>query len=104
VAQRRWQRACALYEHAIGLEPLSEYFYCRAMVCLREQGRRSEAVEVYRRLRHVLSVTLGVAPAAQAVALFQELIQPEYADSVPRNRQPSCGATAAPNPASVGHR
>lgn len=71
-----WQRAAALYEHAIGLEPLSESFYCRAMVCLREQGRRSEALDVYWRLRRVLSVTRGVAPTEQAAALFDDVARP----------------------------
>ena len=60
-------RSAELYERAVELDPLAETFYRRLMVCLREQGRRAETIEVFRRCRQMLSVTLGVKPATEAV-------------------------------------
>jgi DNA-binding SARP family transcriptional activator len=71
----QWQRATELFERAIDLDPMAETFYHRLMVCLREQGSRTEAIEVFRRLRQLLSVTLGVKPGADSQALFRELME-----------------------------
>ena len=73
-AAGEWQRSAALYERAVELDPLAETFYCRLMVCLREQGRRAEAIEVFRRCRQMLSVTLGVKPAETTETVYRELI------------------------------
>lgn len=72
----RWSSAADLYERAVELDPLAEAFYRRWMVCLREQGRRAEAIEVFRRCRQMLSVTLGTVPAEQTEALYRDLIAP----------------------------
>ena len=44
------------------------------MICLREQGQRAEACEVFRRCRQILSVTLGVKPAEVTEAVYRELL------------------------------
>jgi DNA-binding SARP family transcriptional activator len=44
------------------------------MVCLREQGRRAEAIEVFRRCRQMLSMTLGIQPTETTQAVYRELI------------------------------
>jgi len=71
--QRDWVRAAELYARAIELDPLAEACYCRQMVCLREQGQRTEAIEVFRRCRQMLSVTLGVRPAPGTEAVYRGL-------------------------------
>jgi LuxR family maltose regulon positive regulatory protein len=70
---QRWDLAGTLYQRVTELDPLAEAFYRRQMVCLREQGRRAEAIEAFRRCRHILSVTLSVVPAPETQALFHEL-------------------------------
>ena len=72
-AAGQWPRAAELYERGVELDPLAELFYCRLMVCLREQGRRAEAIEVFRRCRKMLSVTLGVKPAEATEAVYRGL-------------------------------
>lgn len=73
-AAAEWSRAAELFERAIELEPLAEVFYFRLMVCLREQGHRTEALDVFRRFRQILSVTLGVKPAQATEAVYHELL------------------------------
>lgn len=70
----QWSRAAEMFQHAIELNPLAEGFYRRWMVCLREQGSRAEAIDVFRRCRQVLSVTLGVKPVADTDALYHRLL------------------------------
>lgn len=73
-SRRDWQRAAALYQRVVELDPLAETFYRRQMVCLGAQGLRAEGVEVYRRCRQMLSVTLGVAPASETDAAYRRLL------------------------------
>ena len=68
-----WVRAADLYQRAIELDPLAETFYRRHMICLRAQGQRAEAMEVFRRCRQTLSVVLGVAPSTETEAVFRQL-------------------------------
>ncbi len=70
-----WGRAIELYQRVLELDPLAEFFYRRQMICLRAQGRRAEAIEVFRRCQHLLSITLGVTPAAESEALWRELLE-----------------------------
>lgn len=70
----QWTRAAELYQRGVELDPLSEVFYRRLMVCLREQGERVEACEVYLRCRQMLSITLGVKPAAATEQVYRELL------------------------------
>lgn len=70
---RRFPEAQALYEQAVDVEPLAEELYRRLMLCLSAQGRRAEAMEVYRRCRRQLSIMLSIAPAAATEALYRSL-------------------------------
>jgi DNA-binding SARP family transcriptional activator len=72
-SRREWRRAFELYARAVELDPLAETFYRRQMICLQAQGERAEAIEVFRRCRQVLSVTLGVAPTGETEAVCQQL-------------------------------
>ncbi len=74
-AAAQWPRAAELFERAVELDPLGEEFYRRWMVCLREQGHRTQAIDVFRRCRQILSVTLGVKPAEATEAVYSGLIQ-----------------------------
>jgi DNA-binding SARP family transcriptional activator len=50
------------------------------MVCQRELGNYAEALKVYRRVRELLSVVLGVQPTAETQAVYQQL---KMAESTP---------------------
>jgi DNA-binding SARP family transcriptional activator len=65
-----------MYQRATELDPLQETFYRRQMICLQALGQRAEAVDVFRRCRQALSVTLGIAPAAETQAIYQALLSP----------------------------
>jgi DNA-binding SARP family transcriptional activator len=69
-----WTRGAQLYERVVELEPLAETFYVRWMICLREHGQRAEAIEVFRRCRQVLSLTLGVKPTPNTEAVYRQLL------------------------------
>jgi len=73
-SRREWDRASALYQRALELDPLAESFYRREMVCLAAQGRRAEAIETFRRCRQSLSIVLGIAPTAATDQVYRELL------------------------------
>jgi LuxR family transcriptional regulator, maltose regulon positive regulatory protein len=68
-----WPQALACYQRGIDADDLAEEFYQGGMRCHRAQGRSAEGLALYRRLRQVLSVTLGVSPSAASEALHQSL-------------------------------
>jgi DNA-binding SARP family transcriptional activator len=70
----QWARAAELYERGIDIDPLAEGWYARLMACLREQGRRAEAIEAFRRCSQMLSVTLAIKPGAATEALYRSLL------------------------------
>jgi DNA-binding SARP family transcriptional activator len=65
--------ALSCYERGIEVENLAEAMYQGAMRCLQRMGRTTEAMTLFRRLRQLLSVTLGVAPSADSEKLFHAL-------------------------------
>jgi DNA-binding SARP family transcriptional activator len=73
-ASKQWVRAGELYQWMIELDPLAESFYRRHMICLQAQARRAEAIEVFRRCRHMLSTRLGIAPGQDTEKVYQELV------------------------------
>ncbi|MDH5287503.1 MAG: hypothetical protein OEX23_12840 [Betaproteobacteria bacterium] len=74
--RHQWDRAAALYARVIEIDPLAESFYRRQMVCLQAQGRRAEALEVFRRCRQSLSIVLGIAPSSETDQVYRELLSP----------------------------
>ena len=68
-----WARAAMVYQRALEVDNLQEDIYRRLMVCLREQGERAGAVNVYRRCRDLLSIVLGVGPSAETEAVARSL-------------------------------
>ncbi|MGE5794696.1 MAG: BTAD domain-containing putative transcriptional regulator [Bacteroidota bacterium] len=72
-AEARWADAIALYARALELDNLAEDLYRSLMVCYRELGRPSEALQAYRRCKELLSVVLGLAPSPETEAVRQSL-------------------------------
>ncbi|HTS53535.1 MAG TPA: bacterial transcriptional activator domain-containing protein, partial [Burkholderiales bacterium] len=68
-----WTEAAALYARGIETDDLAEEFYQGLMRCCSALGRPAEALSVYRRLRQILSVVLGIAPAPESEALYRTL-------------------------------
>ena len=68
-----WLEAIALYERGIEVDTIAEDLYRRLMRCHLARGQPAEAARVYRRCREMLSVQLGIAPAAETEALFQSI-------------------------------
>ena len=68
-AAGQWEQAIALYSQALELDNLVEGLYRRLMVAYRERGEPVEALNVYRRCRHMLSVVLGAKPSAETESI-----------------------------------
>ena len=69
--------SAALQDYLRGIEadPIVESFHQGLMRCYEKLGKRSEAFSVYRRLKHTLSVLLGVPPSDVTQKLFQDMLQ-----------------------------
>jgi two-component SAPR family response regulator len=70
----QWSRAGQLYQRVVELNPLAESFYRRQMVCLDALDQRAEALDLYRRCRQMLSITLGVSPSQATDAIYRDLL------------------------------
>ncbi|MGI9045215.1 MAG: BTAD domain-containing putative transcriptional regulator [Burkholderiales bacterium] len=70
----RHEEALACYLRGTEADPLAEEFYQGQMHCYLKVGRHAEGLAVYRRLRQILSVTLGIAPSAPSEALHRSLL------------------------------
>ena len=67
--------ALQYYLRGIDADPIVESFHQGLMRCYEIQGKRSEALSAYRRLKHTLSVLLGVPPSEATQKLFQDMLQ-----------------------------
>jgi LuxR family maltose regulon positive regulatory protein len=65
--------AVLLYQKGIEADDLAEELYQGLMRSLNGLGRRAEAMAVFRRLRQILSVTLGISPSPPTERLFQAI-------------------------------
>jgi LuxR family transcriptional regulator, maltose regulon positive regulatory protein len=72
-AAGQFEAAVALFEKGLAADPLAEEFYRQLMLCYQAQDLRAEAIGVYQRCEKTLAATLGVAPGAKTVALYQAL-------------------------------
>jgi DNA-binding SARP family transcriptional activator len=59
----------------IDADPIVESFQQGLMRCYERLGKRTEALSVYRRLKHTLSVVLGVPPSDAVQRLFQDMLR-----------------------------
>lgn len=65
--------AISLYRRGIEADELAEDFYRGLMRCYRAREERAEALAVYRRLKQILSVILGIGPSPATERLAREL-------------------------------
>jgi two-component SAPR family response regulator len=72
-ATGQWQQAIALYEKGLEADELTESFYQGLMRCHRALGRNAEAMSAFRKMRHLLSVVLGIGPSEASQALARAL-------------------------------
>ena len=70
-----WNEAIESYRRGLEADELAETFHQGLMRCYRALGRHAEGISTYRRLRHTLSVTLGIAPSEHSQALARALQQ-----------------------------
>lgn len=67
--------AVQCYMRGIDADPIVESFHQGLMRCYERLGKRTEALSVYRRLKHTLSVVLGVPPSDATQRLFQDMLR-----------------------------
>jgi two-component SAPR family response regulator len=70
---RRWGDAANLYRSGIELDSLNEGLYRGLMLCHQELGDHSEALQIYRRCRELLTRFLGIPPNAKTQALYHSV-------------------------------
>lgn len=68
----RLQEAYALYQRGLEADALNEGFYQGLIRCHFAQQRAAEAICVYRKLRQILSVTLGRVPSSATEELMRQ--------------------------------
>jgi DNA-binding SARP family transcriptional activator len=68
-----WQEAAKLYQYGLELDSLNEDLYRGLMVCHRELGDHSEALQAYRRCRELLTRFLGIPPNAKTQAIYHSV-------------------------------
>ena len=71
------------YLRGIDADPIVESFHQGLMRCYERMDKRSEAFSAYRRLKHTLSVLLGVPPSDATQRLFQDMLSRQAADGAP---------------------
>lgn len=69
----RLDEAVDLYLRGLDCAPLAETFYQGVMRCYAAQGRTTEALNVYRRLKQTLSVVLGRLPSPLSTDLVRQI-------------------------------
>jgi ATP/maltotriose-dependent transcriptional regulator MalT/DNA-binding SARP family transcriptional activator len=72
-AAGEWEQAIECYRRGLAADELAETFYQGLMRCYRALGRNAEAMSEYRRMRHLLSVVLGIAPSTASQSLARTL-------------------------------
>ena len=68
-----WQNAEATVRRQLSLDSWNELFWRRLMTILAENGRRAQALSEFNNCRQVLKAELGVAPAAETIALYESI-------------------------------
>jgi DNA-binding SARP family transcriptional activator len=77
--QGKWSRAIEVYRRGIEVDNLSEDLYRALMESQRRGGSVADALETYRRCRHMLSVLLSIAPSERTTALYRQLTEQSQA-------------------------
>jgi pentatricopeptide repeat protein len=72
-ADNRIDEACDWYRRGLEVDNLGESFYQGLMRCHLRAGRHAEGMTTFRRMRQLLSISLGVCPSATSDALYRAL-------------------------------
>jgi DNA-binding SARP family transcriptional activator len=72
--QQLWEQASRHYARALDADPIAEVFYQGLMRCQFRMGQITEGVSTFRRLRQMLSVSLGVTPSPESEMLHRALL------------------------------
>jgi LuxR family maltose regulon positive regulatory protein len=73
--RRLWEEAANVYQAGIELDGMAEDLYRGLMICHRELGEHTEALQVYRRCREFLIKVLGMQPNPKTQAIYHSVRQ-----------------------------
>jgi predicted ATPase len=95
----RHDRAIALGERLLALDPLLEWGHCALIRLYLRAGRREAALRQYQECARLLQQELGIAPAEETRQLAAEIGRaPAAAGAPPRTREPAAAAHPATLP------
>ena len=72
--RRELEEAIGWYRRALEVDGLREDVHRAIIRCYFEAGRRSEALAQYRRCEEMLEKELGIAPSAETVKLYEQIV------------------------------
>ncbi len=72
---KAWDQALDIYQRSLESDQLAESLYRRLMVCYRELGRQTEAVEVYDACKRTFRAELEVDPSPETTAIYENLLR-----------------------------
>ncbi len=64
--------------HWVSLDPLSEEAHRTLMELYAAGGQRSRALAQYERLKHLMSLEMGLAPVSETTALYERILTEEF--------------------------
>ena len=70
-----WQAATRVYRKGLEIDPLTESFYQRLMICFRESGQIAEALAIFHQCKKVLDEYFQVAPSGKTLDLSTSLLK-----------------------------
>ncbi len=68
-------RAVEFFQKAIEVDDVAEMFYRRLMICLKQLGRKTDAMSVYQRCERTLSSNLELEPSPETIAVKESLYE-----------------------------
>lgn len=68
-----WDRAIRFYRRGLEIDPLTEQYYQRLMICYRATRRLAEAMATFRRCRQVLADQFHISPSTETLRLYASL-------------------------------
>ncbi len=71
--QEDWHQAVALYQHILEIDDRQEHIYQQLLLCYRNMGRITKAIEIYGRCRKALATYYGISPSLEMETLFRSL-------------------------------
>jgi len=72
--RKQWDVAIRYYQRSLEIDAMAEGFCRRLMLCYREIGRMTEAIETYESCRKTLKATKNIEPSAETTAIYENLI------------------------------